>query len=149
MKKAVVIYWSGTGNTEAMAQFVREGIQSAGGAADFYRAEAFDASLAGQYDIFALGCPAMGQECREESEFEPLYKKLRPMLKDRAVVLFGSYGWGDGEWMRQWESDCRNLGAKLLSEPLIVQGAPTTEAQHACRMLGGAIAGFAVLGPDE
>ena len=143
MKKTVIVYWSGTGNTAAMAEIVQEGIQSAGGAAELYRADAFDASQADQYDVFVLGCPAMGQECREENEFEPLYQKLRPVLKDRAVALFGSYGWGDGERMRQWASDCRSLGAKLLSEPLVVQGAPLTEAQQACRMLGAAIAGFA------
>ena len=100
MSKAAVIYWSGTGNTEAMAKAVQKG---AGVGAELFSVSDFDAARAGEYDAFALGCPAMGSESLEDSEFEPVFEAIKDKLAGKKVALFGSYGWGDGEWMRNWE----------------------------------------------
>ena len=108
MKKAAVIYWSGTGNTEAMANAVLEGMKSAGADAVLLTASDVDASAIGGYDAVALGCPAMGSEVLEDMEFEPMFDGCKSSLKGKRVALFGSYGWGGGEWMHNWERDCRS-----------------------------------------
>ena len=109
MKKTAVIYWSGTGNTEAMANAVAEGLRSAGADAALLTADAVDASALAELDAVALGCPAMGAETLEEDVFEPMFSACKKTLAGKKVALFGSYGWGDGEWMRTWEQDCRCL----------------------------------------
>lgn len=100
MKKAAVIYWSGTGNTEAMANAVLDGMKSAGADAVLLTASDVDASAVGGYDAVALGCPAMGSEVLEDMEFEPMFEGCKSALKGKRVALFGSYGWGGGEWMQ-------------------------------------------------
>ena len=105
MSKIAVIYWSGTGNTEAMADLVANAAAGAGASVDKFTASEFNISSAGDYTGFALGCPAMGAEQLEESEFEPMYQNLRGSLSGKPVGLFGSYGWGDGEWIRTWAED--------------------------------------------
>ena len=141
MSKIAIVYWSGTGNTQAMARQVAEGARAAGAEPELFEASEFSASRAGEYTALGLGCPAMGAEQLEETEFEPLYQSLKPMLGGKKVGLFGSYGWGDGEWMRTWQQDAENCGASLLAEPVIVNGAPDAEGEEACRRLGGALAG--------
>ena len=141
MKKYAVVYWSGSGNTQTMAGLVAEGIGSAGGEAEVLTAADFSADRVKDYDGFAFGCPAMGAEVLEESEFAPMFDAVKPLLKGRPVVLFGSYGWGDGEWMRSWEEDCREAGCILASESVTANGAPEGEAEAACRSLGVALAG--------
>ena len=140
MSKIAVIYWSGTGNTEAMADLVASAAAAAGASVDKFTASEFNTASAGDYTGFALGCPAMGAEQLEESEFEPMYQDLRGSLSGKPVGLFGSYGWGDGEWMRTWEETCQADGAKLACESVICQEAPDDEAQEACRNLGAALA---------
>ena len=140
MKKAAVIYWSGTGNTEAMADLVASAAAAAGASVDKFTASEFNTASAGDYTGFALGCPAMGAEQLEESEFEPMYQALRGSLSGKPVGLFGSYGWGDGEWMRTWEATCREDGANLVSEGVICNEAPDGEAEAACQALGKALA---------
>ena len=103
MSKSAVIYWSGTGNTEAMAQAVLDGLNGAGEDAALFSADSVRAADAAQYDKLALGCPAMGAEVLEESVFEPFFTELEPLLSGKKVALFGSYGWGDGQWMRDWQ----------------------------------------------
>ena len=103
MKQAAVVYWSGTGNTEAMAKKIAEGIESAGVKADIFTATDFSAAMTDSYDAIAFGCPSMGAEQLEENEFEPMFESCKPKLNGKRIVLFGSYGWGDGEWMRIWE----------------------------------------------
>ena len=104
MNKLAVIYWSGTGNTRAMAEAVAEGAKAAGAEASLLTcAEVSDISA---YDAAALGCPAMGAEELEDSEFLPMLEGIEPALAGKKVALFGSYGWGDGEWMRSWEARC-------------------------------------------
>lgn len=135
MEKAAVVYWSGTGNTQTMAEAIK---QAAG--ADLYTAAEFNKELAEKYQAIAFGCPSMGAEELEESEFAPMFEDCKPVLKGKKIALFGSYGWGDGEWMRTWEEDCKALGAALISEGLIVNETPDTEGLESCKKLGGKLA---------
>ena len=139
MSKIAVIYWSGTGNTEAMADLVANAAAAAGASVDKFTASEFNVSSAGDYTGFALGCPAMGAEQLEESEFEPMYQDLRGSLSGKPVGLFGSYGWGDGEWMRTWEKDCDDVGINLVCESVICTETPDDAALEACRALGKAL----------
>ena len=133
MKKAVV-YWSGTGNTEAMARAVAE---AAG--AELFTASGFSAAKADEFDSIAFGCPAMGAEALEETEFEPMFEGVKSHLSGKRVALFGSYGWGDGDWMQLWEDDCRAAGVSLVHESVICSGEPDSQALAKCRALGTAL----------
>ena len=118
--KALVAFWSQTGNTEGMANAIAEGMK-ANHSVDIVNLNDNEASV-NDYDIVALGCPAMGAEELEEEIFAPFYEKIKSNLKDKTVVLFGSYGWGDGEWMRNWEEDVKAVGTKLFNnEGLAIQ----------------------------
>lgn len=136
MSEIAVIYWSGTGNTQAMAEAVAEGAKNAGAQADLFSVSDTSADAAAAYDKLALGCPAMGAEVLEESEFEPFFTELEGRLSGKKVVLFGSYGWGDGQWMRDWADRLAASG-----EPLIVNEAPDDDGLAQCRALGAALAG--------
>ena len=103
MNKIAVVYWSGTGNTEAMASAVAEGAREKGAEATLITAAGFSADQVGDYDAIAFGCPSMGAEQLEETEFEPMFTSCEGALQGKTIALFGSYGWGDGEWMRDWE----------------------------------------------
>ena len=141
MKKAAVIYWSGTGNTEAMANAVLEGMKSAGADAVLLTASDVDGSAVGGYDAVALGCPAMGSEVLEDMEFEPMFDGCKSSLKGKRVALFGSYGWGGGEWMRDWESRAVSDGAAVLSgEGIIADNAPDDDVLAECRAAGAKLA---------
>ena len=139
MSKSAVIYWSGTGNTEAMAQAVLDGLNGAGEDAALFSADSVRAADAAQYDKLALGCPAMGAEGLEESVFEPFFTELEPLLSGKKVALFGSYGWGDGQWMRDWQDRCAAAGAVLCGEGLTVNEAPDDIALAECTALGKAL----------
>ena len=140
MRKVDVVYWSGTGNTEAMAAAVAEGIREKGAEAALFTAAEFDASMVDNFDAIAFGCPSMGAEQLEESEFEPMFSACEPKLQGKKIALFGSYGWGDGEWMRNWEETCAADGAVLACESVICNDAPDDDAEAACRSLGAALA---------
>ncbi len=140
MSKVAVVYWSGTGNTEAMANAVAEGVREKGAEAVVCTASEFDASMLEAVDAAAFGCPAMGDEVLEESEFEPMFSACEPKLKDKKLALFGSYGWGDGAWMRSWEDTCRGDGAQLACDSVICNDAPDDDTLAACRALGAALA---------
>ena len=135
MNKTAVVFWSGTGNTEAMAQAVAE---SAG--AELFACADFDAAKVDEFDAIAFGCPSMGAEQLEEDEFEPLFSACEPKLSGKKIALFGSYGWGDGEWMRNWQEQCESDGAILAAEPVICNDAPDDEALAACKALGEKLA---------
>ena len=137
MGKIAIVYWSGTGNTEAMANFVAEG---AGGQADLFTPGEFSADLISSYSALAFGCPSMGAEQLEEAEFEPMFEAVKPRLSGKTIGLFGSYGWGDGEWMRAWEARMKNAGAELIAEGLIVNDAPDEEGCASCEELGKKLA---------
>ena len=92
------------------------------------------------FDAIVFGCPSMGAEQLEESEFEPMFSDCEGKLVGKRIALFGSYGWGDGEWMRTWEDTCRDIGANLVCESVICMEAPDDEAEAACRSLGAALA---------
>ena len=140
MKNIAVVYWSGTGNTEAMAQAVADGVKEKGAQVKLLTASAFDASMVDQFDAIAFGCPSMGAEQLEESEFEPMFTACESKLNGKTIALFGSYGWGDGEWMRNWEETCAAAGAVLACESVICTEAPDDEAVLACNALGAALA---------
>ena len=140
MCNIAIVYWSGTGNTQAMAEAVASGVQESGASADLIPAAAFSAAKMTDYDAIAFGCPSMGAEQLEESEFEPMFQDCETKLKNKKVALFGSYGWGDGEWMRNWEDVCRRDGALLACDSVICNETPDTEAEAACTALGQALA---------
>lgn len=140
MAKIAVVYWSGTGNTQAMAELVKEGAESAGAQAELFTPGEFSADKAKEYGTIAFGCPSMGSEQLEETEFEPMYQSVRPFLGGKTVALFGSYGWGDGEWMRNWADDCGAAGCSLAAEPVTVNGAAEGPDAEACRELGRVLA---------
>ncbi len=143
MNKIAIVFWSGTGNTEAMAGFIAEGIRAAGGEAELLGPGEFSASQFSAYSAVAFGCPAMGSEVLEEMEFEPMFASLEGSLSGKRIALFGSYGWGDGQWMRDWRARCDNAGANLLDEVgLMVNETPDAEAEEACRELGKKLAAW-------
>ena len=137
--KIAVVYWSGTGNTEAMASAVAEGAKNAGAEVDLLTSAEFSAGVVADYDAFAFGCPAMGAEVLEEDEFDPMFTECEAALSGRKLVLFGSYGWGDGEWMRTWEERCLNGGMTLMAGSVTANNAPDSDALAQCRALGAAL----------
>lgn len=140
MSKIAVVYWSGTGNTEAMAIQVEAGAKAAGAEVDLMEVAVFSPDKMDDYEAVAFGCPSMGNEQLEEDEFEPVFSSCESRLKGKKIALFGSYGWGDGEWMQSWEEQCREDGAVLACGSVICNEAPDEEAQEACRNLGKALA---------
>ena len=140
MSKVAVVFWSGTGNSVEMAKAVEEGIKSAGAEAVVVAPSAFDASKVSEFDAIAFGCPAMGDEVLEESEFDPMFSGIEYSLKDKKIALFGSYGWGDGQWMRDWEDRCKNAGAVLACDSVTANNDPDADAVAACKALGAALA---------
>lgn len=139
MSKVAIVYWSGTGNTEAMADAVKSGVEGAGGEAELIQAADFGPDKVGTYDAFAFGCPAMGAEELEESEFEPMYDAVEPELGDKKVALFGSYDWGTGEWMETWEDRARNAGVDVVTT-VIANLEPDADAISACEEAGKQLA---------
>lgn len=140
MSKVAVVYWSGTGNTEQMADQVATGARQAGAEVSVFTSAEFGAEQMDAYDAVAFGCPSMGAEQLEESEFDPMFQQCREKLGGKKLGLFGSYGWGDGQWMRDWEETCRSDGARLVSEPVICNEAPDESANESCQALGKALA---------
>lgn len=136
MKKIAVVYWSGTGNTEAMAKEVANGIIGNSNEAVVLTADAFSEDMVSGFDGVAFGCPSMGCEVLEESEFQPMFDSVKSALGKKPVALFGSYGWGDGEWMRNWADECSSLGISLVADPVICNEAPDDDALAACLALG-------------
>lgn len=140
MSKIAVVYWSGTGNTEAMAEEVANGAKAAGAEVESFTTDDFAADKMNDYDAVAFGCPAMGDEVLEEDEFEPMFDGCKDALKDKKIALFGSYGWGDGEWMRNWEESCKEAGAVLTTESVICNDMPDDDGVENCKALGAALA---------
>ena len=139
MSKVAVVYWSGTGNTEQMAESVADGARNAGADVTTFTAAEFDADKMDEFDAIAFGCPSMGAEQLEEDEFEPMFTACESKLSGKKIALFGSYGWGDGEWMRNWEESCKEAGANLVCDSVICQEEPDDEATDACKALGAAL----------
>ena len=137
MSKIKVVYWSSTGNTEAMAEAIARGIESAGGEAQLLEADNVSASDFSDDQVFALGCPAMGDEELEDSVVEPLVAELEGSVSGKKIALFGSYDWGDGEWMRIWAERMEKAGAQIVGgEGLICNNTPDEDGIAACEKLG-------------
>ena len=139
MSKIAVVYWSGTGNTAAMAEAVLDGAKDKGAAVSLFTSAEFRASMMDSFDALAFGCPSMGAEELEEGEFAPMFDACEARISGKRIGLFGSYGWGDGEWMRAWRERCESSGAIIVSEPVICNEAPDEAAIRDCRMLGAAL----------
>ena len=129
MSKVAVVYWSSTGNTESMANAVADGAKEAGAEVTVF-----------ETDAIAFGCPAMGDEVLEEDEFEPMFSSCEEKISGKKIGLFGSYGWGDGDWMHNWEAKCKEDGAVLVADGVICQEEPDDEAVENCKALGKALA---------
>lgn len=141
--RMTVIYWSATGNTEAMAQAIAQGAKEAGADVALLSVDAASAEDAIQADLLALGCPAMGAEELEEGEFAPFFEAIKGSLAGKKLALFGSYDWGDGEWMRSWQQRINAAGASLYrGEGLILRNTPDDEGLAACRAFGQGFAAF-------
>ena len=141
MDKVIVAYWSQTGNTAAMAAAVGEGITEAGKEAVVTDISSVSMDDLKEAPAFALGCPAMGAEVLEEGEMEPFVTEVEAFAAGKKIGLFGSYGWGDGQWMRDWEERMTAAGATVLNgEGLICQETPDDDAIKQCEELGEQLA---------
>lgn len=139
MSKVAVVYWTGTGNTGMMAEAVADGARAAGAEVTVLGPSQFSAGDVASYDAVAFGCPAMGAEVLEEGEFEPMFSDVEGALSGKKIGLFGSWGWGEGAWMTDWESRCAADGAKVAGT-VTCQNAPDDGALEECRALGRALA---------
>lgn len=141
MSKVAVVYWTGTGNTETMANAVVEGAKEAGAEkVDLIFSDDFSVSKLDEYDAIAFGCPAMGNEELEESSFEPMFASVEGNLGGKNIAIFGSYEWNDGQWMRDWEERVKNTAGNLVYPALPAYDNPDAEALEKCKELGAAIA---------
>lgn len=140
MSKIAVVYWSSTGNTEAMANAVAQGAKDAQAEVSVFEATEFSAEKVDEFDALAFGCPAMGDEVLEETEFEPMFEACEEKLAGKKVVLFGSYGWGDGQWMQDWEERCKDHKVELAAKSVICEEMPDDDGVEKCKALGKALA---------
>ena len=142
MSKVAVVYWSGTGNTAAMAEAVAQGARGAGASVNVFNLDesAFGGANVAEYDAIAFGCPAMGAEELEDGTFLPAFESCEGELSGKKIGLFGSYGWGGGDWMASWEETCKNDGAELAADSVICNEAPDDEVVASCKALGAALA---------
>ena len=140
MSKVAVVFWSATGNTEAMANAVAEGAKAKGAEVTILGSGEFSAANVSEYDAIAFGCPAMGAEVLEETEFEPMFASVETSLGGKKIGIFGSYGWGDGQWMRDWKDRCDSAGAVLVNDGVMANNAPDDAALEECKDLGAALA---------
>ena len=135
MSKVAIVFWSATGNTETMANCIAEGANGT-----IVPCSEMNAAKLAEFDAVAFGCPAMGAEQLEESEFEPMFSSVKGSLGGKKIALFGSYGWGDGDWMRIWEDDCGDAGITLACESVICNEAPDNSALASCKAMGKQLA---------
>lgn len=140
MSKIVIVYWTGSGNTEAMAHAVEEGAQNADAEVSLNFVSDISADEAASFDNIALGCPAMGNEQLEEYEFEPFFEELLPQLQGKKVVIFGSYSWNEGDWIQLWKDRLNEAGVELVAEPVKAYSYPEDDVLEACKALGESLA---------
>ena len=137
MSKVAVVYWSGTGNTAAMAAILGKGIQDGGATAKVVSVEDIKADDLKDYPVFALGCPSMGNETLEETYMEDFVTEVESFASGKKIGLFGSYGWGDGQWMSDWVERMKNAGATVVGDAgVICQDTPDDNALSECEELG-------------
>lgn len=142
MEKVAVIYWSGTGNTEKMALAIADGIKQQGNEVDLLEVNKADPAEIGNYTKIAFGCSAMGDEVLEEGDFDPFFTSIEKQLQGKKIALFGSYGWGDGKWMRDWYDRASSSGANVYDEGLMINGAPDAEGTATCTDYGKQFAAY-------
>lgn len=142
MANVLVVYWSGTGNTEIMAEKIKEGLENAGETVDFRTVDQVDPSEVASFDKIAFGCPSMGVETLEEDEFDPFFTDVEGSLSGKKVALFGSYGWGEGEWMEAWTERTVATGALLYDKGLMINSTPSSEEEETCVQFGEGFAKF-------
>ena len=135
-----VVYWTGTGNTQVMADSVVAGVKKGGADAEAVFVDNITADALAAEDKFALGCPAMGAEVLEEASMEPFVAALEGKVSGKKIALFGSYDWGDGQWMRDWVDRCKKAGAKLVDDGVIANNTPKDDAIAECSAAGGMLA---------
>ncbi|MBF4694387.1 flavodoxin [Fusibacter ferrireducens] len=140
MKTVMVIYWSGSGNTKTMAEAICKGIEDAGEKVILKDVGSASIEDINSYSHIALGCPSMGAEVLEEVEMEPFIDSIQDLVKGKKILLFGSYGWGAGEWMRDWEERMRNYGADLIADGLIINETPDQSGLDECTEFGKQLA---------
>ena len=140
MSKVAVVFWSATGNTAAMADAVAEGARGNGAEVTVLGAAEFSGVNVSEYDAIAFGCPAMGAEVLEEEEFEPMFASVESFIGGKKIGIFGSYGWGDGQWMRDWKDRCVSAGASLVNDGVMANYTPDETAIEECKDLGRALA---------
>ena len=141
MNKIAIVFWTGSGNTEAMAQAVEEGARNAGADVELSFVGDTSAGDVAVFDKIILGCPAMGNENLEEYDFEPFFEELLPELQGKTVGIFGSYSWNEGEWIQIWKNRLTEAGVELAAEPVKAYSYPDDDALELCRELGKVIAG--------
>jgi len=142
MADILLVYWSGTGNTEIMAEKIKEGLEGAGASVDYKKVDEIEPKEALKYDRIVFGCPSMGVELLEEDEFEPFFEEMENQLNGKKVALFGSYGWGEGEWMDEWINRINQSGAVLYETGLKVNSTPSSEEEETCIQFGEGFAKF-------
>ncbi len=142
MADVLIVYWTGTGNTEIMAEKIKEGLESGGLEVDCRMVDEISPDEVSAFDKIAFGCPSMGVEELEEDEFEPFFTDIESNLAGKKVALFGSYGWGEGEWMDAWELRVEETGATLYSKGLKINSTPSSDEEEECFEFGKGFAGF-------
>ena len=142
MADVLLVYWTGTGNTEIMAEKVKEGLEAGGLEVDYRTVDAVTPDEVQAFDKVVFGCPSMGVEELEEDEFEPFFAEVESNLSGKKVALFGSYGWGEGEWMDAWEARVNDAGGNLFQSGLKVNSTPSSEEEDECVEFGKAFASF-------
>ena len=142
MEKAIIVYWSSTGNTEAMANVIAEGVKAAGGTPELVFVDSVNVDELLAQPAFAIGCPAMGAEELDES-VESFVSEIEGKVSGKNILLFGSYDWGDGEWMRLWVERMQNAGANIIGgEGIIANLEPDDDAKAALEAAGKQLAAF-------
>lgn len=142
MADVLLVYWSGTGNTEIMAEKIKEGLEKAGVTVDYRTVDAVEPSEVSDFDKIVFGCPSMGVEILEEDEFEPFFTEVEGNLSGKKVALFGSYGWGEGEWMDGWVERTNDAGANLFETGLKINSTPSGDEEEECIAFGERFAKF-------
>ena len=144
MAKVNIIFWTQGGNTSAMADAIGKGVAESGSEANVVAVGANSAALVNESKAFALGCPAMGDEVLEEDEMEPFVASIEGDVSGKTILLFGSYGWGDGQWMRDWTARMQKAGATVLGgEGIICQEVPDADTLAKLENAGKELAALA------
>ncbi len=139
MKNVVIVYWSGSGNTKMMAEAIESGAKEAGANVKLLEVSEATVDDVESADVAVLGCPSMGAEILEEDVMEPFVESLNGHVNGKPMALFGSYGWGNGEWMDDWTERMESYGASLVAESLIINETPDDDGLEQCNDLGKAV----------